>query len=101
MPRRSLRIRKRPVKKSGPEWEAAVAEQRAVVQDLEDRDLRQQLEINRLRNLFTAPATTQAQRAQAQAGLGGAQTQLEAIRTESEAARTALEDLLAQEPGGL
>ena len=83
------------------EWEAAVAEQRAVVQDLEDRALRQQLEINRIRNLFTAPATTQAERAQAQAGLGGAQTQLEAIRAELEAARTALEDFLAQEPGGL
>ncbi len=83
------------------EWEAAVAEQRAVVQDLEDRELRQQLEINRLRNLFTAPVTTQAERAQAQAGLEGAQTQLEAIRTQLAAARTALDDLLAQEPGGL
>ena len=81
-------------------WEAAVAEQQTVVQDLEDRELRQQLEINRLRNLFTAPVTTQAERAQAQAGLEGAQTRLEATRTELEAARASLEDLLAQEPAG-
>ena len=80
-------------------WEAAVDEQRAVVQDLEDRELRQQLEVNRIRNLFTAPVTTQAERAQA--GLEAGQTQLEAIRAELEAARTALEDLLAQEPDGL
>ena len=83
------------------EWEAAVDEQTAVVQSLEDRELRQQLEINRIRNLFTAPVTTQAERAQAQAGLEAGQTQLEAIRAELEAARRALEDLLAQEPDGL
>ena len=82
------------------EWEAAVAEQRAVVQSLEDRELRQQLEMNRIRNLFTAPVTTQAERAQAQAGLDQAQSQLDSIRTELEAARMALEEILAEEPGG-
>ncbi len=83
------------------EWEAVVAEQRSVVQSLEDRELRQQLEMNRIRNLFTAPVTTQAERAQAQAGLDQAQAQLDSIRMELEEARTALEEILAQEPGGI
>ena len=82
------------------EWEAAGAVQRAVVQDFEDREVRQQLEIDRLRNLVTAPVATEVERAQAQASLDQAQSRFESIQTELEAARATLEKLEASGPGG-
>ncbi len=80
-------------------WEAAVAQQRGRVQGLGDSEVRQLLEITRLRGLVTAPTGSQQQRNQAQLEVGIAEGQLEGIRTALDVARIELERLEANTPG--
>ncbi len=79
-------------------WQAAVAEQRALVQNLSDNEVRQLLEITRLRGFVTAPTGSQRERNQAQIELGLADSQLTDIRTALDEARIELERLEAESP---
>ncbi len=79
-------------------WQTAVAEQRALVQDLEDNEVRQSLEIGRLRGLVTAPTGSQQVRNQAQVELALAESQLTDIRAALDETRIELERLEADSP---
>ncbi len=79
-------------------WETAVAEQRAVVQDLEDQEVRQQLEITRIRNVFVAPVSSTAEKNSAELQGVIAEAQLREIQIDLDEAGMALEGLLAAEP---
>ena len=79
-------------------WEVAVSEQQSVVQDLEDQEVRQQLEISRIRNVFVAPVTTAAEKNSAEVQMVVAEAALAQIRIDLDEARAALEDLQALEP---
>ena len=79
-------------------WEAAVSEQQSVVQDFEDQEVRQQLEISRIRNVFVAPVTTAAEKNSAEVQMVVAEAALAQIRIDLDEARAALEDLQALEP---
>ena len=79
-------------------WETAVSEQESVVQDLEDQEVRQQLEISRIRNVFVAPVTTAAEKNSAEVQMIVGEAALAQIRIDLDEARAALEDLQALEP---
>ena len=79
--------------------QAAIAEQQALVQDLEDEYVRQTLETGRLRALLTAPTGSQRLRNQIQAQLTAALGGLEELQTALDSARAELERLDAEGPG--
>ena len=80
------------------EWQAAVTEQRALVQDLEDNEVRQSLAITTIRGRVTAPTGSQQERNQAQVELALAESQLTDIRTALDEARIELVLLEADSP---
>ena len=82
-------------------WAAAVAQQRALVQDLADDEVRQLLEVTRLRGLVTAPTGSQQERNLAMVEVGVADSRLTDIRTELDEARIELQRLEADSPGEL
>ena len=79
-------------------WQVAVAGQRELVQNLADNEVRQLLEITRLRGFVTAPTGSQQERNVAQVELGIADSQLTDIRTALDEARIELERLEAESP---
>ena len=79
-------------------WELAVGEQQAVVQDLEDQEVRQQLEITRIRNVFLAPVSSAPEKNAAEAQMAVVEAQLAQARIELAEARASLEAVQAEEP---
>jgi hypothetical protein len=79
-------------------WWPAVAQQRGLVQNLEDNEVRRLLEITSLRGRVTAPTGSQQERNQAQAELANAEMQLIDIRGELAEARSELQILEADIP---
>ena len=79
-------------------WQGAVAEQRVLVQDLEDGEVRQSLAITTIRGRVTAPTGSQRERNQAQVELAVAESQLTDIRTALGEARIELELLETDSP---
>lgn len=79
-------------------WQGAVAEQRALIQDLEDGEVRQSLAITTIRGRVTAPTGSQQERNQAQVELAVAESQLTDIRTALDEARIELELLETDSP---
>ena len=84
------------VEGEGDDPAAALAQQQALVQRLADSEVRQSLEIGRLRGFVTAVTGTQAVRNTAQTALGAAEQQLTDTQAELEAARAELERLQAE-----
>lgn len=74
------------IAESGP----AIAQQQRVVRDLEDREVRLQLDINRFRGEYMAPVVSQRERDAALAGMNAAGSDLEAVRAQLEEARETL-----------
>ena len=79
-------------------WELAVVEQQAVVQDLEDQEVRQQLEITRIRNVFLAPVSSAPEKNAAEAQMVVVEAQLAQVRIELAEAWASLEALQAEAP---
>lgn len=79
-------------------WRTAVVEQRDLVQNLEDNEVRRLLEITTLRGRVTAPTGSQQERNQAQTELANAEMQLIDIRGELAEARSELQILEADIP---
>lgn len=79
-------------------WRTALAQQRGLVQNLEDNEVRRLLEITSLRGRVTAPTGSQQERNLAQAELTNAEMQLIDIRGELGAARSELQILEADIP---
>jgi hypothetical protein len=79
-------------------WQVAVAEQRELVQDLADNEVRQLMEITCLMGFVTAPTGSQQERNVAQVELGIADSQLTDIRSALDEAQIELERLGANSP---
>jgi hypothetical protein len=73
-----------------------IEQQQELVSELEDQITVQQVEIVRLRDLFTAPVASGRERSQAQVELAAAESELEGMQVELEAARELLAELLAE-----
>jgi hypothetical protein len=78
--------------------QAAIADQAALVQSLEDQEVSQSLEIGRLRARLTAPTGSQRERNLTQTALGEALGRLGSIQAALEGARAELERLQAEGP---
>ena len=81
-------------------WQAELDAQQDLIQTLEDREVRQQLDINRFRAQVQAPIASQAQRDAAQQGITDTEAALVRTRTDLEAARVQLEQIQLREPAG-
>ncbi len=81
-------------------WLAELEAQQDLVQQLEDREVRQQLDINRFRAQVQAPIASQQQRDQAQRGITDTESALAQTRIELEVARVLLEQIQLSEPPG-
>lgn len=74
--------------------DAAIAQQERVVQDLEDQEVRYQLEINRYRGEYLAPVVSQRDRNEAIERMDTAQASLDGVRVRLEDARETLAALV-------
>jgi hypothetical protein len=74
---------------------AAIAQQQRVVQDLEDQEVRYQLEMNRFRGEYLAPVVSQRDRDAALQGMNAAQASLESVQVRLADARETLAALVA------
>ena len=81
------------------QWQAELAAQQEVLQDLDDREVGQQLEINSIRSLITAPTGTQRARNDAQSQLEAALAELDQIRVDIGEAQAEFERIQASSPG--
>ena len=81
-------------------WLAELEAQQDLIQQLEDREVRQQLDINRFRAQVQAPIASQQQRDQAQQGITDTEAALARTRIELEIARALLEQIELREPPG-